>query len=187
MVHCSALQSLHLDIDTPSSAYLRLSDCVPLTPHLSQLTVFVNVDRDDGAPATELLSLPATLTYLQVRGYCKLLVLSQPAAVEPVDLHHAALPPSLLCLSLALPSTSTTDALVSSLLSQCPLLTQCYIGPAGLYCDTENDERSHWTQKLEVLIDQLDEEVWCEDEKEVEQQRLDRRWQRVVGVNVMDY
>ena len=49
------------------------------------------------------------------------------------------------------------------------------------------EEHDSWTEKEQALRGRLDAAVWCESEKAVEQQRLDRRWQREAGVEVWKY
>ena len=80
-VHCSALKSLHINIDsTTTRGALRVSDCLHLLPQLSELT------------------------YLQIHCSSELIVSHPTADTDPVEL-HTELPQSLPCLSLLLRST----------------------------------------------------------------------------------
>ena len=94
------------------------------------------------------------------------------------------LPPSLRCLSLTLPHKTLTARLMSALPTQCPHLTHCHVSHINDCSDT--DEEDEFSERREGLQDQLGEAVWCDHSSGVEKQRLDRRWQREVGVLAFD-
>ena len=178
---CTALQSLHIVIDAKS---VNLQpDHLP--PQLSELTLTIfnrsnSIDRQ--APIV-LAPLPATLTYLEVHCCSVLLVLQMATGDNHHSELHTALPQSLLCLSLRLPSASLTDTLLSSLPSQCPQLTHCHIA----IIDNHNTHagqrlRDEWQKRLSVLRSGLGAAVWSDSITAVVQQRLDKRWQREMGL-----
>ena len=176
---CSALQSLCLTIDSEGQrGVLRVLDSLPLLPRLSQLAIQDTRDRSPIRPASLVLPpLPATLTYFQLFSWVNVSALSQPPGTTTVAL-HTALPPSLLCLSIALADESVFDTLLSSLPAQCPQLTHCFVGARVMHTPD-------WAQRVEVLKGQLGAGVWCDSENEVEQQRLDRLWQREAKMHVL--
>ena len=183
-VQLTALRSLCLMLRSGEPHSFQLSEHLHLLPRLSELTILDHRALEDGGAAQPLIlssTLPAGLVYLQLQCNTRLIVPpSGSARGEPVELILPLLP-SLLCLSLALPVAQITDRLLSSLPALFPHLTHFFIG------NTDWDDSAEWMQKLAGLRSQLGEEVWCETAAAVEEQRLDRRWQREVGVEVSGY
>ena len=177
LVSC-ALQSLFLDIDTTVSDPLRVLHCLRLMPQLSELTVR-DLPKCKGGPPMRLPPLLATLTYLQI--VCRTALIVESEAAVGTEL-HTALPASLHCLSLSLPYVALTDTLLSSLSTQCPQLTHLHVDEV-----TNQHLSARCLRRLERLCtgSQLGAAVWCSSVREVEQQRLDKRWQREVGCDVL--
>ena len=191
-VHCSALQCLHLTIDSPTSTVLPASDCLHLMPQLSELTI-VDYRRQFAAAVPVVVPpLPNTLTYLHIVCSTGLTVSQQAGDTRPGEPPTAEttiadeLPSSLRCLSLTMPHWSISDTFLSSLLTRCPQLTHCHVGESDVrYMNVA------WSvglgQRLMALQSQLGAGVWCRDGREVEKQRLDRRWQREMRITVESY
>ena len=185
----SRLQSLHLTADV-----LHKCDCLHFMPHLSELTIVVEGAEDCPPFDFDFQSLginspmPSSLTYLQISSINANLVRSPATGGEPVEL-FAALPPSLRCLSLSIPSKLLTTSLLSAIPRYCPRLSHCHVSKFTWKRDDAVlfRQSAEWREKLRLLTDQLDAGVWCEDEEAVEEQRLDRRWQREAGVEVTKY
>ena len=181
----SALQSLYISLDpAPDAAFSLWS--LHLMACLVELTIVDGRDYDDSD--IHLPPLPATLTYLQVRCRSNLMA-SLPSEHKNGSIELlAALPTSLLCLSLELPVSALSDSLLSSLPTRCPQLTHCHIAIAD-GSDSEVDDGTYaaWEQGMQALSEQLGTSVWCDSVEQVEQQRLDRRWQREVmsGTNII--
>ena len=182
---CSAmqsLQSLYLTIDSATPDLLNISAWLRLLPRLSELLILdERLMRDGGTAAVVVSPLPATLTYLQLRSRHQppVTLSGSSGADEVVDL-TALLPPTLLCLSLTLPYIFLTPSLLDSIPRQCGHLTHCHIMYAEHNSLLSEDEDAEWTERVE-LRSELAAGVWCDDSEAVEQQRLDRRWQRDVG------
>ena len=182
-LHFSALQSLHIHAGLAWPALLHMSDFTHLLPCLSELSISVYGDDDDdpgppGAAAAVMSPLPPSLTYLQIVWINSLLPVTNPVKLPP------ALASSLRCLSLTLPGTALTDNLLSSIPAHSPHLTHCHVD----YADHLNNAGGmiQLQQRLWGLRDRLGAAVWCENASAVEQQRLDRRWQRKMGVKVWE-
>ena len=172
----TALQSLHITIHPARNAAMSPWS-LDLLPQLSDLTIIDERDADDAAMT--LPPLPATLTYLQMMCHSGLVVpLSSDRTTDSIEL-HTALPPSLLCLSLELPITALSDSLLSSLPTRCPLLTHCHIAiDDGSEVEVDEDTYAVWEEGMQALREQLGTTVWCQSVYDVEQQRLNRRWQQ---------
>ena len=92
----------------------------------------------------------SAINYLEVRCLSGLTV-SQGTLAVAAKL-HTALPPSLLCLSLTLPSWVITRGFLSPLRAQCPHLTHCHVyGVIGY--DLEGDGS-------DLEDDEDEDEVW---------------------------
>ena len=147
-------------------------ECLHLLPQLRELSVSQSYGlRLNFDPPIVILPLPSSLTYLHLVGISKVLVAQHAADTQPVEL-QAALPSSLLCLSLVLPSEALTISMLLSLPLQCPQLTHCHIGyllDAGgdkndyFSEDNEDSDRNieqlrkvEWARRLQVLKRHLD-------------------------------
>ena len=142
-------------------------------------------------PNVMISPLPASLTYLQLFCNTRLVVSPPRSAGANLKELTAALPSSLLCLSLTLPDSAITSTLLQSIPRQCLSLTHCHIFNADwddyyYLIDVEEDERAKWTEKLRVLREQLGAGVWCDSVEAVEQQRLDKQWQREARVEALN-
>ena len=188
---CSALQSLSLTMHSGAQpGVLRVLDCLHMLPQLNELAIQDNRNTTGHESSLVLPPLPATLTYLQLSSRFKVSVMSQPAGTTTVEL-HTALPPSLLCLSLALPEQEIIDAPLTSIPPRCSHLTHCHVGISaqrpqliqGFVAQVPTP--AAWMQRVEVLKAQLGAGVWCDNGSIVEQQRMDKRWQRETGVHTV--
>ena len=181
--HCSALQSLQLSVHTTWFTDPHLSDYLHQLPRLSELTLFVGATDYDDEPPVLTSPLPASLTYLQLYCDMRIDVSLHGAGTAPVEELPAALPSSLRCLSLTLPLTALTDNLLSSLPQRCSQLTHCHID----YADERNltsAESAEWSKKQDLLSELVGATGW---KTTVERQRLDKRWQREVGLEEVEY
>ena len=151
-----------------------------LLPCLSELTI-INLAYD----VIVLPVLPASVTYFHLACQRRMVSVQQQAAgSDPIELElTAALPPSLVCLSLALPATAFTNSLLSAIPRQCPRMTHCHVSK----CTDWNNDTAVWEEKLQLLREQLDAGVWCDTVAAVERQRLDQCWKREVGVEMLQY
>ena len=180
----SALRSLCINIKSNNVQTFQLSEHLHLLSLLTELTILDERDVEDGVAAPKLIiasPLPAGLTYLQLLCRNQLIIRRPRSAGSDLAELAAVLPPSLLCLSLTLPDKQLSDRLLQSIPAHCPLLTHCFVDNADWHDSAE------WRQKLDKLRSALGEEVWCDSPQAVEEQRLDRRWQREVGVQVLGY
>ena len=180
----TALRSLYLNFN--SILLQRVDSRFHFPPALSELTIFdVVSDVHERGQTVVIPPVPSSLIYLQVRSRSPLLVSSPEVGAAPVDVIEA-LPPSLLCLSLILPSAQMTEEMLTSLPSHCSHLACCHISIAAT--DSDRDERENRsvqrTERLQLLRRQLSAAVWCETAAAVQQQRLDKQWQREAGVQV---
>ena len=182
---CSALQSLHITFVPTPLGVAPVSEQLHLPSQLSELTIIdARVER-----VLVVHSLPAHLMYLQLLGETRLVVAHHPAHSGTVEL-LTTLPPSLLCLSLTMPAAALTDSFLSSLPAKCPQLTHCHVGSLlsiERYGASQEELRAELEQRLSALWDQMSIRMWCETVEAVEQQRLDKRWQREAGVHTGIY
>ena len=177
---CGALQSLYLKVGSQAQNSIeRVQDCLPLLPQLSELTLVEGRGVRSERAVDCVLMLPPLprLTYLQLRF--TMLVVALHFAPDPAN-SSATLPPSLACLSVKLHAVPL-DHLLSTMTGDCAQLTHCHIS-----CTDDGEARVPWTQRLQVLQSKIDIGVWC-GEVEVEAQRLDRRWQRSMGLHLSEY
>ena len=184
-VQYSALRSLYINVRTKADSLHTVLEQLHLPPQLSELTIA------DCIYGTELVlalhSLPAHLKYLQVR--CCQPILGAAHLTVGTSVHYVLtlLPPLLLCLSLTMPSAAISDTLLSSLPTLCAQLTHCHIGVTDEdHGEMKQRQQEEWRQRLPALRSQLGAGVWRETMEAVEQQRMDMRWQREVGVQMRE-
>ena len=179
---CTALQSLYLRIGSSAQDHLEsVIHSLPLLPQLHQLTVVESRGVRVDPSKSIALRLPAdcALAFLQLRFTVTKVALQ--LAPDDADT-AAALPPSLLCLSLRL-QVGDVQSVVAQLASGGgSQLTHCHISASG-----DDEQAEEWTQRLAALQNKLGAGVWCESEEAVEQHRLDRRWQHSMGLHLLDY
>ena len=182
----SALQSLFLHINSATRDPVRIFNWLRQLPQLSELTLIaVGSNNARGRVPGGMLLLPPSLTYLQLSCKLEVVLSVQAANTDTVD-PPAFLPSSLRCLSLVLPNKALTPSLLDSIPRLFPDLTHCFVDSTDKQ-KASWTERAKWIQGQNALREQLGVAVWCNGEDGVEQQRLDKRWQREMGVQVWNY